>query len=306
MKSVLRSGLLYLSHQKRLRRWVETSPVASRLTSRFVAGHTLGEAMRVVRKLHAENVLSTLDCLGESVSSLAEAEASRDAYLRALADIEASKLPVTISIKLTQFGLDLSESACLANADQLAARAKSIGSRVEIDMESSDYTDRTLNIVHALHEKYGCIRAVIQAYLHRSQADIDELSRRRIPVRLCKGAYLEAPTVAYPEKPDVDSSYAALMKRLLDHGTYPAIATHDPAMIHQALAHVRSNKIDPARFEFQMLFGVRRDLQRQLVQAGYRVRLYIPYGDAWYPYFMRRLAERPANVIFLARNLLRS
>ncbi len=180
-------------------------------------------------------------------------------------------------------------------------------SRVEVDMESSEYTDRTLRIVHEVQDRYqGCVRAVIQAYLYRSEEDIARLSAAGIPVRLCKGAYREGPEVAFPKKSDVDANYVKLMKQLLDRGTYPAIASHDENIVREALRYSAEQKISADRFEFQMLYGIRRDLQREIVQKGYRLRLYVPYGDAWYPYFMRRLAERPANVLFLAKNLLRN
>jgi proline dehydrogenase len=302
---VLRTTLLFLSGQAWLRRWVETSSLTSKMTSRFVAGRTLDEEIAVCRRLNAEHIQATLDRLGENVTSLAEAEASTAAYIEALDRIAATKLEATVSIKLTQFGLDFSEEACLANVDRLVARAKAIGTSVEIDMESSEYVDRTLRIVHCLHAKYGNVRAVIQAYLYRSESDIAELCDRKIPVRLCKGAYSEPSDVAFPKKADVDANYVNLMTTLFDRGTYPAIASHDQKIIQQAFRHIREKQIDASRFEFQMLYGIRRDLQRQIVEHGFRLRLYVPYGDAWYPYFMRRLAERPANVIFLARNLLR-
>jgi len=186
-------------------------------------------------------------------------------------------------------------------------RARAMNSRVEIDMESSEYTDRTLAIVTRLQDQFpGSVRAVIQAYLYRSEEDIRRLSERQIPVRLCKGAYREPPEVAFPRKDQVDANYVQLMKLLLDQGTYAAIASHDERIINEALHHIKEQNLAQDRFEFQMLYGIRRDLQRKLVAQGYRLRLYVPYGDAWYPYFMRRLAERPANVLFLARNLLRN
>jgi proline dehydrogenase len=189
----------------------------------------------------------------------------------------------------------------------LASRAQEMKSRVEVDMESSEYTDRTLRIVHEVQDRYpGCVRAVIQAYLYRSEEDIARLSAAGIPVRLCKGAYREGPEVAFPKKSDVDANYVKLMKQLLDRGTYPAIASHDENIVREALRYSAEQKFSADRFEFQMLYGIRRDLQREVVQKGYRLRLYVPYGDAWYPYFMRRLAERPANVLFLAKNLLRN
>jgi proline dehydrogenase len=286
---------------------METSAASRKLTSRFVAGRTLPEGIGVLRKLAAEKILGTLDCLGENVSSLEDAAASRDAYLSALAEIEAAKLPATVSIKLTQFGLDLSSQVCETNVMALAQRAQSIASRVEIDMESSDYTDRTLELVTRTQDAFpGQVRAVIQAYLFRSEADIRMLSSKRIPVRLCKGAYREPASRAFEHKADVDANYVKLMKLLLSEGTYPAIASHDENIVAEALRHIGEQKLDPERFEFQMLYGIRRDLQRKLVSKGFRLRLYVPYGDAWYPYFMRRLAERPANLVFLAKNLIRS
>jgi proline dehydrogenase len=298
--------LLFLSQRRGLRHWMETSPAAERLTSRFIAGNTLQQELAVCQNLNRDGYLATLDHLGESVSSLAEAERSCQAYLAALDEIAARSIKATVSVKLTQLGMDLSEDACRANVERLVIRAKSIESTVEIDMESSAYVDRTLALVHRLHESYGCVRAVIQAYLYRSQSDIENLCRRQIPVRLCKGAYKEPSDIAYPEKADVDKNYVHLMTTLLDHGTYPAIASHDGRIIDRALQYIRERKLAPDRFEFQMLYGINRELQKRLVDAGFRLRLYVPYGDAWYPYFMRRLAERPANVVFLVRNLLRS
>jgi proline dehydrogenase len=285
---------------------METSPVVERLTSRFVAGSTIEREVAVCQKLNADGYLATLDHLGESVTSLEEAQQSREAYLAALDQIAKLNLEATVSVKLTQLGLDFSEEACLANVECLVVRAKSIGRLVEIDMESSPYVDRTLALVSNLHAKYGCVRAVIQAYLYRSETDIRDLCQRSIPIRLCKGAYNEPADVAFPRKQDVDANYVRLMFELFDRGTYPAIASHDEKILDRALGYIRERNIAADRFEFQMLYGVGRDLQRRLVTAGYRLRLYVPYGNAWYPYFMRRLAERPANVLFLARNLLKS
>jgi proline dehydrogenase len=304
---MLRQTFLYLSQQSWLRRWIENSPLSQRFTSRFIAGNRLEEGIRVLQKLQKEKITATLDFLGENVSTLDEAAQSRDNYLKAQAAIRQNSLPATVSLKLTQFGLDFSEEACLKNVVQLVECAATMNSFVEIDMESSDYTDRTLKIVSCLHSRFGGhVRAVIQAYLFRSEDDIRNLSSQRIPVRLCKGAYREPPAVAYPLKSEVDANYVKLMKLLLDEGTDPAIASHDEAILKHARLHVRERNISPDRFEFQMLYGIRRDLQNQLTREGYRLRLYVPYGDAWYPYFMRRLAERPANVLFIAKNVLRN
>jgi proline dehydrogenase len=303
---VLRSLLLVLSRQQWLRHWMETSPLADRVTSRFVAGSTLEREVAVCQKLNADGYLATLDHLGESVTSIEEANQSRDAYLTALGEIARLNMQATVSVKLTQLGLDFSEPAARAAVECMVARAKSIGRMVEVDMESSAHTERTLALVSELHAKYGSVRAVIQAYLYRSASDIEELCRQSIPVRLCKGAYHEPADVAFPRKQDVDANYIRLMLALLDRGAYPAIASHDENIVQRAISHVKERNIAADRFEFQMLYGVGRELQRRLVADGFRVRLYVPYGNAWYPYFMRRLAERPANVLFLARNLLKN
>jgi proline dehydrogenase len=304
--SVLRSLLLFLSQRRGLRHWMETSPAAERLTSRFIAGNTLEKELAVCQNLNGQGILATLDHLGESVTSLSEAEASRDSYIAALDQIAALSLNATVSVKLTQLGLDFSEAECRANVERLVERAKAIGSAVEIDMESSAYVDRTLALAAHLHARHGSVRAVIQAYLYRSESDIENLSKLSIPVRLCKGAYKEPSDIAFPDKNDVDKNYVRLMTRLLDNGAYPAIASHDEKIIQHALAYAKERNIAPDRFEFQMLYGISRDLQKRLVEGGHRLRLYVPYGDAWYPYFMRRLAERPANVLFMVRNLLKS
>ena len=231
---------------------------------------------------------------------------SKISYLEAQNAIERSDLPATVSIKLTQFGLALSEPACRANVTALLDRAREMNSRVEIDMESTAFTDRTLGLVKDFQASHpGCVRAVIQAYLFRSEADIRALSALSIPVRLCKGAYREPPDLAFARKSDVDANYLKLMKLLLTEGTYPAIASHDENILRQAIRFIEEQKLSPDRFEFQMLYGIRRDLQTELVSRGFTLRLYVPYGDAWYPYFMRRLAERPANLLFFAKHLTR-
>jgi proline dehydrogenase len=285
---------------------METSSASRRFTSRFIAGRTLDEALRVARQLQSDHILTTLDFLGENVTTLAEAVRSRDSYLRAFEGIHKLGLDATVSIKPSQFGLDLSEDVCRNNVSSVVSVAKQMGARVEIDMESSAYTDRTLHLVRDIHTRFdGCVRAVIQAYLYRSEQDIRHLSEMRIPIRLCKGAYQEPANVAFQQKAEVDRNYIHLMKLLLETGEYPGIASHDEAVINECLDFVREHQIAAERFEFQMLYGIRRDLQRRLTREGFRLRSYVPYGDAWYPYFMRRLAERPANVWFVARNWLR-
>jgi proline dehydrogenase len=302
----LRRTLLYLSGHAGLRRWMETSPLARGLSSRFVAGSTLDEALAACVKIRAEGIQATLDYLGENVHTLDEAGVCRDMYLRTLDAMHAAGLEPNVSLKLTQFGLDLSAEACEENVALLVRRAACVNGFVRIDMESSQYTDRTLGIVMRLHEKFGACGTVIQSYLLRSAADVEAMASLRIRVRLCKGAYLEPPTVAFSAKAEVDRSYLELAGRLLETGEYPAIATHDERMIEGVERFAANHGIGKDRFEFQMLYGIRRDLQRQLVAEGYRLRLYVPFGEAWYPYFMRRLAERPANLLFLARNLFRS
>jgi len=301
----VRDFFLFLSRRGWIRKWLETAESSRKLTRRFVAGETLEDELAVCTQLQSDGIFSSLDHLGENVTSLDEAAVSRDAYVEALDQIAARGLTSTISVKLTQMGLDFSEDACLENVRALVRRAKAASTRIEIDMESTAYTERTLKVVERLAEECGCIRAVIQAYLFRSAADIDRMNQMGIPVRLCKGAYHEPHSAAFADKKEVDRNYLKLMKTLLDHGTYPAIATHDEDIQNEAQRYRRERGIGADKFEFQMLYGIRRDLQRRLVSEGYRVRVYVPYGIAWYPYFMRRLAERPANAMFLIRNFFK-
>jgi proline dehydrogenase len=302
----LRQTLLYLSRHPGLRHWAETSAAARKLSSRFVAGDSLKHALEVCGRIQSEGIHTTLDYLGENVRSMEEAAACRDMYLRMLRGLHEAGLDANVSLKLTQFGLDLSEDGCAANVGQLVAEAAGIGGFVRIDMEGSPYTQRTIDLVKRLRAQHPGCGTVIQAYLRRSAADIEDLIRTEVPVRLCKGAYLEQADVAFPQKSEVDRSYLALACRLLEAGAQVALATHDEGMIGRIERWAANHKVAKNRFEFQMLYGIRRDLQRRLVEDGYRLRLYVPFGEAWYPYFMRRLAERPANVLFIARNLLRS
>ncbi len=302
---MMRAILLYLSTQPTLRRWMETSPMSRTITRRFIAGLTLEEELAVVRRLNDEHILATLDHLGESVKSREEAAASAASYLTALDKIAEAGLHATISIKLTQFGLDFGEGECLENVRPLACKAKSLGTAVEVDMEASQYVDATLRIVHRLHEETGAVRAVVQAYLCRTFDDTSALCEAKIPVRLVKGAYKEPSSVAFPKRAQVDQEFVRITHLLLDRGIDPAIATHDEKLVQETMSYVAQRGIGKGSFEFQMLYGIRRDVQSQLVRDGYRLRLYVPYGDAWYPYFMRRLAERPANLLFLMRNLAR-
>ena len=279
--------------------------MARGLSARFVAGEDLDAALALSRKLNSEGIAVTLDHLGESVTSLEEAAQARDVYLRTQQALIDAEIRGNVSLKLTQFGLDLSPGACRDNVEMLVRHAAQMRNFVRVDMESSEYVDRTLDLVKELHARHGAVGTVIQAYLYRSAKDIEILNAEGIRVRLCKGAYLEPHSVAFPKKQDVDRNYVELMKLLLDHGTTPAIATHDEKMIAATKAYAAERGIARDAFEFQMLYGIRRDLQRQLVAEGYRLRLYVPFGKAWYPYYMRRLAERPANVLFIVRNLFR-
>lgn len=301
---MLRSTLLYLSRHRRLRRWAESSPMARRLTSRFVAGQTLEEGLAVCARLNRDGILATLDHLGENVTSAEEAAASRAAYLAALDAIAQRGLRATVSIKLTHFGLDFSEEACRAYVTSVARRARETSNAVEIDMEASQYVDRTLRLVTELHEAFGCVRAVIQAYLRRSERDLQMLIGRGIPVRLCKGAYMEPAEIAFQGRRQIRANYLRLAEMLLAEGRDPAFATHDERLIASIIRRAAERGRNPEGLEFQMLYGIRRSLQRRLVEQGFRVRLYVPYGVAWYPYLMRRLAERPVNLLFIAKNLL--
>lgn len=302
-----RNALLLLARQSWLRGWVERSRLIRPLVRRFIAGSTLEDALKVCAKLNNEGISASLDHLGENVATLQDARGSVEAGLEAIEEIQRRKIRATLSIKLTQFGLDLSEHQCRSNVSTLVERGRSADLQVEVDMESSVYTDRTLAIVRDLADQYGNVRAVLQAYLYRTEKDLEGLCDRGIPVRLCKGAYLEPPEAAFPEKAQMDENYLRLMRRMLERtlerSSDPAFATHDASMIRDVSEYARKIGVGVDRFEFQMLYGIARDLQRSLVREGYRLRLYVPYGVAWYPYFMRRLAERPANVWFLARNL---
>ena len=302
----LRNILLFLSRQQWLRRWVENSPISQKWTRRFVAGKTIEEGLAVCARLNADGILATLDHLGEHVASIEEGARTRDAYVEALRQITELRLQATISIKLTHFGLDYSEEGCRDYVDTVVAEAARRSDSVEIDMESLNYVDATLRIVTEMHERHHAVRAVIQAYLRRSEDDIRTLCRHGIPVRLCKGAYKEPAPVAFPTKKQVDANYLKLARLLLEQGTYPAMATHDERIIRAIMRMSAESGRAADQLEFQMLYGIRQSLQRELADAGFRVRLYVPYGEAWYPYFMRRLAERPANLLFLIKNLARN
>jgi proline dehydrogenase len=276
------------------------------MAARFIAGEHLEDAIRVVRRLNAEGFDATLDYLGESVREPAEADEASDAYLHLLDRLAEENVRSHISVKLTQLGLAVNEDLAEAHLTKIVQRATTHKTFVRIDMEGSAYTERTLRILRRLEAPRDVLGAVIQACLYRSEKDVENLVAQAVRVRLVKGAYKEPPEIAYPRKADVDANFVLLMKRLLGSGGYHAIATHDPKMIAATEAYARELGLRTNRFEFQMLYGIRRQLQRQLLRRGYRVRIYVPYGHHWYSYFMRRLAERPANLLFLLRNVIRA
>jgi proline dehydrogenase len=275
------------------------------MVARFVAGQTLDEALGAIASVRDQGMRTTVDVLGESVTSADDARAAADRYLQTLDALAARGLERNVSLKLTQMGLDVDRELCRANVERILGRAEEIGAFVRIDMENHSKVDATLELWRELRPVHGATGVVIQAALRRSAADVDRLIEERAPVRLCKGAYKEPPAVAFVDKAEVDLSYAELMERLLCDGFHVALATHDERLVKRAVAIVRRDGIPRDRFEFQMLYGVRRDLQERLVGAGYTVRVYVPYGSQWYPYFMRRLAERPANLAFILRSLVR-
>jgi proline dehydrogenase len=272
---------------------------------RFVAGETLDDALDAIAAARDAGLRTTVDVLGESVASADEAAAAADQYVQTLTALADRGLDGNVSLKLTQMGLDLGAGVCRSALARVVDCARDTGAFVRIDMEDHTRTDATLAIARELHAGYRDVGVVIQSYLRRSAADVEQLNAERIRVRLCKGAYDEPSSVAFASKAEVDASYRALAERLLTDGVYPAIATHDEEIIRDVVRFVRRHAIDPSSFEFQMLYGIRRDLQRRLVAAGYTVRVYVPYGSEWYPYFMRRLAERPANVLFMLRSVAR-
>jgi proline dehydrogenase len=304
---MLRNTLLYLSNQPRVFRFVRNNGLARRFANRFVAGETLPEALAAVRALNAKGITASLDLLGESVTNEREARDARDAYLEILAQIHDQRLDANVSLKLTAMGLDISEELCVSIMQDILQRAREVNNFVRLDMESSEYTDRTLRLFEdrlypAYREHVGI---VLQSYLYRTGADTVRANELGCRVRLCKGAYKEPPAVAYPAKADVDRNYVKCMHVLMEHGNYPGLATHDPAIVQEARRFAAERGIAQDRYEFQMLYGVRRDLQEQLVRDGYRMRVYVPFGTQWYPYLMRRLAERPANVAFITGNVVR-
>ena len=307
---MLRTFFVRLSENRSLRNFAEQSSLGHRVSSRFVAGTEIDDAVRVTQAVNRAGMSVTIDNLGENVTNPDEAHHSAKLYEQILDAIAARQLNANISLKLTHMGLDVDEKLARDIVAGLVAKAAAMTPKgfIRVDMEGSPYTQRTLDFVHELHRMPGngnCVGTVIQAYLKRSESDVEKLLSEKIRIRLCKGAYKEPATIAFPDKADVDANYVKLMKVLMKSGIYHGLATHDEKIIREAQAFATREKIAREAFEFQMLYGIRRDLQQSLVRDGWRMRVYIPFGTEWYPYFMRRLGERPATVFFIARNLLR-
>ena len=305
---MFRAFFIALSESRLLRAIAERSRIGRRLSSRFVAGMSVDEALQATAATNARGMSVSIDNLGENVTNLEEARHSAQLYHELIDAITAAGLNANVSLKLTHMGLDVDERVAREIVNGVVEHAARQGNFVRVDMEGSAYTQKTLDVVRELHRQpgnAGRVGAVIQSYLHRSERDVEELCKEGIRIRLCKGAYKEPAEIAFQAKADVDANFVKLMRIMLRSGVYHGIATHDPAMIDATIAFARREKIAAEAFEFQMLYGVRRDLQEQLVRDGWRMRVYIPFGTEWYPYLMRRLAERPANALFILKNLFR-
>jgi len=304
---ISRSALIWLSRHEGLKDFAARFAVFRKLTTRFVAGEDIDEAVSYIREINSEGCSATFDHLNESVASAAEAELEVSEYLDILSKIDDTKINSNVSIKLTQFGLGLDHELAYKNARRVVEEAHRRGNFVRVDMEDSAVTQVTIDIFKRLRAEFGLneVGIVLQSYLRRTYKDAEELVKLPARIRICKGAYNEPPEVAFPDKKDVDDNYVRVMQLLLASGTYHGIATHDPKMIEATINFSAKEGISKDKFEFQMLYGIRRDLQRQLAHDGYNVRIYVPYGKHWYPYFMRRLAERPANVWFVMKNLVK-
>ncbi len=308
---MLRALFISLSESRSLRGMAERSAIGQRLSSRFVAGNQVEDAIRVAAELNRRGITVSVDNLGENVNNVEEAQASAQLYHKLLDQVAVNQLNANISLKLTHMGLDVDEQLARELVSGLVQKAATMNppNFVRVDMEGSPYTQRTLDFVHELHRmpgNGGHVGTVIQSYMLRAEADVEKLLAARIRIRLCKGAYKEPPEVAFQKKSDVDANYVKLMKMMLKSGVYHGLATHDENIINEAKAFAMRENLPRDSFEFQMLHGIRRDLQQSLVRDGWRMRVYVPFGTEWYPYFMRRLAERPANVFFIAKNMLRS
>jgi proline dehydrogenase len=304
---MLRSALLYLSNQQRVFDFIRHNSLAKGFAGRFVAGETIDEALDAVAALNRRGISASLDLLGESTTNEREARDAQRQYLQMLDRIDERKLDANVSVKLTAMGMDISEDLCVAIVQEILERARGYRNFVRIDMEASAYTERTLRMFEdRLYPNYPeNVGIVLQSYLRRTEADVKRANELKCRVRICKGAYKEPPSVAFPDKADVDANYVRCMKQLMAEGNYPGIATHDEKIIAEAKRFAREAGIRSDRFEFQMLYGVRRDLQEELVSQGYRMRCYVPFGTQWYPYLMRRLAERPANMAFMTGSVMK-
>ena len=307
---MLRALFISLSESRWLRSVAERSAIGQRMSGRFVAGTQVEDVLRATAAVNQAGLSVSVDNLGENVTNAEEAKSSAELYHRLLDEMAARNLNANVSLKLTHMGLDVDENLAHLLVTGLVAKAAGMNPRnfIRVDMEGSPYTQRTLDFVHQLHRapgNQGVVGAVIQSYMRRSESDVEKLLAEGIRIRLCKGAYKEPPEIAFQKKSEVDASYVSLMKTLMKSGVYHGLATHDEKIINEAKRFATREKIPHDAFEFQMLYGIRRDLQQSLVQEGWRMRVYIPFGTEWYPYLMRRLAERPANVLFIAKNLLR-
>ena len=302
----MRAILLFLARRDGFKNFIMRFKVFQNAAWRFVAGETLDDAIRAVRRANRQGIRGTLDLLGENTLSREDARKSTDEVIGILDRIRSENVDCNVSVKLTQLGLDLDTGFCLENLRGIARRAAQHGNFVRVDMEDHNYTDATIEVAQRAREEMNNVGIVVQAYLYRTEKDVASLLQKGMKIRLCKGAYLEPEEVSFKKKRDTDTNFAKIMKMLLDSGIYHAIATHDEAMIAATRQYARERNLGKGSFEFQMLYGVRRDLQIGLVREGYNVRIYIPYGKRWYPYFMRRLAERPANVFFVLKNLLKA
>jgi proline dehydrogenase len=307
---LMRTALIALSRNKTLQHLIVRVPVSRRMAMRFVAGETLDEAIEAVRKLNQQGMIATLDHLGENVATREEAVAAADEYLIALDALDESGVDSNVSLKLTQMGLDLGDDFCFDNVRRVIARAAELDNFVRIDMEGSEYVARTIDLYRRLRGEYSNVGLVVQAYLHRTQSDVESLIDDRMGhFRLCKGAYDEPATIAFRDRLRVTQAMQELIRTCFSaesraKGAYSAIASHDEDVVNFAKAYAYQHGLAPSQVEFQMLYGIRRELQAALVKQGYKIRIYVPYGTHWYPYFMRRLAERPANLIFFLRALV--
>jgi proline dehydrogenase len=305
---LLREFFIALSTSRALRSFAENNPMGQRMSKRFVAGNTVADGVQVTQELNARGIAVTIDNLGENVTNVEEARHSAQLYHQMIDEVTNGGLNCNVSLKLTHMGMDVDEALARELVNDLVDHASRVNSFVRVDMEGSPYTQKTLDLVHDLHGRpghQGRVGTVIQAYLYRSEKDVSDLLAKGIRIRLCKGAYKEPADIAFQDKVDVDKNYLHLTRILLKSGVYHGIATHDEAIIRQTKEFAIRENIPRDSFEFQMLYGIRRDLQEQLVKDGWRMRVYVPFGTEWYPYFMRRLAERPANAVFIAKNFFR-